>query len=286
MSDSAKFHTLRFLGKVSPSLLWRLFEWQCSRIGLENSRFLLTFDCDTEIDIAVVSEVHTKLSNLGITPVYAVPGELIERGLSRYKELADLGAEFLNHGYKQHTFVDAYRSNYTSTYFYDQLTRFQVIEDIEKGHETLINLLGITPKGFRTPHFGTFQTNSQLTFLHEKLRSMDYSFSSSTSPKFSYLKGPFFSRDNLLEIPVTGCPRWPLGILDSFNFRFSGSSKFTPKIFESEMQKAFEMMEKGRVKRLNIYADPSQVYDWGGFFQSVARFAPYAVANFSSYMEE
>ena len=286
MSENAKFQTLRFVGKVSPNLLWKLFEWQCSRVGLKKSKYLLTFDCDTDFDIEVVSEVHTKLSNLGITPVYAVPGELLERGLSSYKELAERGAEFLNHGYKQHTFVDAARTTYTSTYFYDQLTRSEAIEDIERGHETLINLMGITPKGFRTPHFGTFQTNSELTFLHEKLRSMGYSFSSSTSPKYSYLKGPFFSRDNLLEIPVTGCPSWPLGILDSFNFRFSDSSKFTPKIFESEMKKAFEMMEKGKLKRLNAYADPSQVYDWEGFFESVARFAPFAVANFSNYLEE
>ena len=62
--------------------------------------------------------------------------------------------------------------------------------------------------------------------------------------------------------------------------------KFTPEVFESEMKKAFEMMEKGSLKRINMYADPSQVYDWNGFFESVARFAPFAVANFSSYLEE
>lgn len=286
MRVSVEMQGLRLVGKISPNLLWQLFQLRCSWAEVTSAKYLLTLDCDTDLDIEVVSEVHSKLSNLGITPVYAVPGQLIERGLNTYKALANLGAEFLNHGYVQHTFVDAKRTEYTSTFFYDQISRREALEDIDRGHETLISKLGVTPKGFRTPHFGTFQSEDNLNFLHQKLRSLGYSFSSSTSPKYSFLKGPNFCSHGITEIPVTGCPSWPLGILDSFNFRFSGSSKFTPKIFESEMKKAFEMMEKGKLKRLNAYADPSQVYDWEGFFESVARFAPFAVANFSSYLEE
>ena len=277
---------LRFVGKISPNMLWKLFRLQCSWTGIESAKYLLTFDCDTDLDIEVVSEVHAKLSNLGITPVYAVPGHLIERGLDTYKALANLGAEFLNHGYVQHTTVDANRAKYTSTFFYDQISRREALEDIDRGHETLVSKLGVTPMGFRTPHFGTFQSKENLLFLHEKLLSLGYSFSSSTSPRYSFLKGPNFSSNGMTEIPVTGCPTWPLGILDSFNFRFAGSWKFIPKVFESEMKKAFEMMEKGNLMRMNMYADPSQVYDWEGFFESVARFAPFAVASFSSYLEE
>jgi hypothetical protein len=286
MKEVAHIQALRFLGKVSPTLLWKFFQMQCSRTGLKNPKYLLTFDCDTDLDISVVTDVHKRLSTLGITPVYAVPGELLERGLSSYRALAESGVEFLNHGYKQHTFVDSNRTSYTSTYFYDELSESEVIEDIERGHETLTNLMGITPKGFRTPHFGTFQSNSQLAFLHEKLHSMGYSFSSSTSPKYSYLKGPFFNQSDLLEIPVTGTPSWPLGILDSFNFRFAGSQHFTPEIFEKELTKAHEMMQVGLLARINMYADPSQVYDWDGFFDSVAKFSPFAVSNFASYIEE
>ena len=286
MRSSTELLALRVLGKISPNLLWELFQLQCSWAGINAPKYLLTFDCDTEIDIAVVSEVHAKLSNFGITPIYAVPGQLIERGLDTYKELASLGAEFINHGYVQHTFVDAKRAKYLSTFFYDQISRKKALEDIDHGHETLVSKLGVTPKGFRTPHFGTFQSKENLLFLHEKLLSLGYSFSSSTGPRYSFLKGPNFFSNGITEIPVTGCPTWPLGILDSFNFRFSGSSKFIPEVFESEMKKAFEMMEKGDLKRINMYADPSQVYDWEGFFESVARFAPFAVASFSSYLED
>jgi hypothetical protein len=277
---------LRVAGKVSPKFLWYLFYLQCRRMDAESQKYLLTFDCDTNLDIEVVASVHSKLSAMGITPVYAVPGQLIERGLDTYKALSDLGAEFLNHGYVQHTTVDAKRTRYLSTFFYDQISEREALEDIDRGHETLVKKLGVIPKGFRTPHFGTFQSKENLLFLHDKLRSLGYAFSSSTSPKYSFVKGPHFDNEGLIEIPVTGCPSWPLGILDSFNFRYSGSKKFTPHVFESEMKKAFEMMKTGRLKRINMYADPSQVYDWEGFFVSVSRFAPFAVANFSSYLEE
>ena len=284
--NKVALNTLRVMGKIHPSILWKLFFLQCSISGNKSPKYLLTFDCDTDLDISVVLEVHKKLAILGINPVYAVPGQLIERGIDTYRQIADLGAEFINHGYIQHTTVDDHRAKYISTFFYDEISEKDALEDIDRGHEVLVSKLGITPKGFRTPHFGTFQRKENLEFLHAKLISLGYSFSSSTVPSFSYLNGPSFRTHGIAEIPVTGCPTWPLGILDSYNFRFSGSTKFTPEIFESEMLKAFEMMSRGSLIRMNMYADPSQVYDWQGFFTSVSRFAPFAVVNFSSYLEE
>jgi hypothetical protein len=277
---------LRSIGKVAPKLLWEVFDRKCVNAGFAVPKFILTFDCDTKLDYKVLPFVHEKLASLGITPVYAVPGQLIEEGLTTYKTIAELGAEFINHGYLQHTVVDDERTEYISTLFYDQIQEREIVKDIKRGHNALVECLGLEPQGFRTPHFGTFQLQRNLDFLHNELGELGYTFSSSTSPKYTYLEGPLFSNKNILEIPVTGCPSWPLGILDSFNFRFSGSLKFTPEVFESEMKKAFEMMDKGSLKRINMYADPSQVYDWNGFFESVARFAPFAVANFSSYLEE
>lgn len=276
---------LRSAGKVAPRLLWKVFDAHCVANGFTEPKFALTFDCDTRLDHEVLPYVHERLGELGITPIYAVPGQLIEDGIGTYKEIARSGAEFINHGYLQHTIVDKRRSQYISTLFYDQITAHEIINDIKMGHTALIDSLGIEPRGFRTPHFGTFQLQGNLDFLHNELSQLGYTFSTSTSPKFSFLKGPFFLNKNIIEIPVTGCPTWPLGILDSFNFRFSGSLRFTPGVFESEMKKGFEMMNKGDLKRINMYADPSQVYDWDGFFESIARFAPFAVASFSSYLE-
>jgi hypothetical protein len=276
---------IRSVGKATPRLLWKVFDMKCMAAGFTDPKFVLTFDCDTRLDYEVLPFVHERLAELGIMPVYAVPGQLVEEGIETYKKIAESGAEFINHGYLQHTIVNERRSQYISTLFYDQIPVHEVINDIKMGHTALIECLGIEPQGFRTPHFGTFQLQSNLDFLHNELRELGYTFSSSTSPKLSFLKGPFFSNKSIFEIPVTGCPTWPLGILDSFNFRFSGSLKFTPEVFENEMKKGFEMMEKGDLKRINMYADPSQVYDWDGFFESVARFAPFAVANFSSYLK-
>ena len=284
--NKVALNTLRVIGKIDPNALWKLFSVQCSIAGVKSPKYLLTFDCDTDLDIAVVSAVHSKLIELGINPVYAVPGQLIERGIDTYRQIADQGAEFINHGYTQHTDVDKHRTRYVSTFFYDEISEKDALEDIDRGHQVLVDRLNIVPKGFRTPHFGTFQRKENLTFLHNKLKSLGYSFSSSTVPSFSYLNGPSFLSNGITEIPVTGCPSWPLGILDSYNFRFSGNANFTPELFESEMLKAYQMMSCGSLNRMNMYADPSQVYDWQGFFESVARFAPFAVENFLNYLEE
>lgn len=277
---------LRLVGRFWPRLLWKLFDIRCARTGLVRPKFALIFDCDTQLDFKVLPSVHERLVGLGITPIYAVPGQLIEEGIDTYKTIAALGAEFINHGYLQHTVVDEKRTKYVSTLFYDQMPKHEIANDIKMGHRALVERLGIEPKGFRTPHFGTFQLQSNLDFLHRELKNLGYTFSSSTSPKFAYLKGPYFPNKGIFEIPVTGCPKWPMGIMDSFNFRFSGSLKFTPEVFERELQKAFTMMGKGKLKRINMYVDPSQVYDWDGFFENVARFAPFAVANFESYLED
>src|SRR5215470_17243240 len=90
--------------------LWRL----TAQAGIGKPRFLLSFDCDTDLDIEVVEAVHAKLGKLGIRPVYAVPGELLQRGREAYGRIARGGAEFMNHGWAEHTRLDRARKVYDS----------------------------------------------------------------------------------------------------------------------------------------------------------------------------
>ena len=46
-----------------------------------------------------------------------------------------------------------------------------------------------------------------------------------------------------------------------------------------------EDIEAGRNLVINIYADPSQVYDWPEFFDALEKLAPYNVGSFRELID-
>ncbi len=272
--------------KISPrSLLERGCRLAC-RAGLTRPIFILSFDCDTEKDIHVVWDVHSRLADIGITPVYAVPGRLLEKGEKVYRRIADCDAEFINHGYAEHASFDESRNQYESFYFYDQLPRESVREDIVNGDKALREVLGIDPRGFRTPHFGTFQKEKELHFLHGVLKDLGYAFSTSTVPFFSLRYGPVFDRYGLPELPVSGCPDRPMMTLDSWSFRYAPGKAFTEDDYVRQIEGWVAFLECGGSSYLvNVYADPSQVYNWPEFFEAMKHLVPFSVPSYSAFLE-
>ena len=268
--------------KYFPDYLWARYLTQCSSI--KKTVFLLSFDCDTELDIEVLPQVVAKLQGIGIKPVLAVPGELIEKGQEVYKQFAASGIEFINHGYVQHTHLQLPERIYKSNFFYHKLSRDQISQDINKGHEAIRKHLEITPTGFRTPHFGSFQKSSELQFLWKLLRNMGYEFSSSTTPRGGIKKGPLW-KEQILELPVTGCPSWPTKVLDSWGFGFAPLRSVEKSDYISQINKLLKDIEAGRNIVINIYADPSQVYDWPEFFEALEKLAPYNVGSFKDLID-
>jgi hypothetical protein len=195
-----------------------LFNQYCRQAlaaGIDRLYYVLSFDCDAPEDIVAAMRLHQKLLKIGVQCVYAVPGELLERGAGVYREIAESGGEFLNHGYRQHVSWDAGQNCYSSWNFYERLSYAEIVEDIRLGDAAIQHILGRPACGFRTPHFGTFQRSSQLRLLHSILRRLGYQFSSSTTPYWGFRSGPVFSRVGLPEFPVSGMFTHPLRILDS-----------------------------------------------------------------------
>ena len=250
--------------------------------GLSKPVFILSFDCDTDLDISVVEDVHKKLMSDGIRPIYAVPGELLIQGSDVYKRIHDSGAEFINHGYRRHSDVSLPNRNYIGTFFYEQESRFAVVEDMKKGHEAIQKVLGVKPSIFRTPHFGGFAKSSQLDFLWKTLKALDYELSSSTTPHFGFVNGPISVHYGICELPVSGDPRRPSQILDSWSYAFSGKKSLSKMKYIEAINHLANEMAAGKVFFLNIYADPSQVYDWPEFFEAIVRLRQFNVGSFFS----
>jgi hypothetical protein len=240
------------------------------RVGIDRVFLVLSFDCDTTEDAAVAPEVNRRLADLGVAPTYAVPGALLRQGADTYRHLAGSDAEFLNHGGVDHTYFDEAHGRYASCFFYDDLDPDQVRRDIEEGDEIVEDVLGRRATGFRTPHFGTYQRPRQLRHLHDVLSGLDYRFSTSTTPRFGFWHGPVSRRFDLPEIPVTGTPRAPFEILDTWAF-FAAPDR----VHEADDYLAQAEMLAGAFKTagagvINVYADPIHIHDRPEFFEAVA----------------
>lgn len=255
--------------------------------GLTTLRVVLSFDCDTERDISVAGTVHARCRAAGVMPVYAVPGGLLRAGADVYRALRAQGAEFVNHGDVQHTELDATTRVYTSSFFYDRLPLEVVERDIRGGHDAVSEVLGFEPQGFRTPHFGTFQRSSQLAWLHQLLASMSYRYSSSTMPLHGVRRGPLARSNGIVEVPVTGRPSAPNRVIDSWSYRFAPGRRVDEEDYAGDVRALLAWHERtGEPGLINLYADPSQVEDWPGFFEVLAELAPHAASSFGAVLDE
>lgn len=209
------------------------------------------------------------MMDMGVVPAYAVPGELLAQGAETYRRIAATGAEFLNHGYRSHTYFDETAGAYASCFFYDEQTPETVEADIIGGDRMVAEIIGAKPRGFRTPHFGTFQSEQQLANLHGVLAHLDYDFSTSTAPPFGLRFGPLFERRGLWEIPVSGCGSRPWRILDSWGCFAAPDRNQTPEDYRREALGMAARLGHGP-GLLNFYADPSHILRQPVFFETVA----------------
>ena len=251
----------------------RRYRHLAEKAGFRKLFFVLSFDCDTREDADAALQVHERLKALGVPAVYAVPGVLLAKSADTYRRIADAGGEFINHGFHDHTYFDSALDRYASQFFYDQMPLEAVRGDIVEGDRILRGALGITPKGFRAPHFGTFQKPAQLRFQHAVLKELGYTFSTSTLPLYGYRFGPAFREFGLLELPVSGMGSMPLRILDSWTCFAAPARRFSPDDYAREGRLAGDSLRSIGIGLLNFYADPSHIVDRPEFFETVAYWA-------------
>jgi len=251
----------------------------CKTAGFKKPCFLLSFDCDLDSDSTVVTAIHTQLMSRGIYPLYAVPGEILGSSATIYRDLAQDGSIFINHGFKRHAVPKNGIPSRIGSYFYENLSRSEWQKDIKLGHEAIADIIGQPPDTFRTPHFGSFESPRNLNDLWTFLASKSYSFSSSTRPLFGLRYGPFFNRFGVTEFPLSGCLSQPEQILDSWGLvgqTISGHDRLT-----GELQKYLSLMRSGHPVLLNIYMDPGDIADNPEIINTLGNFAPFSAKNFA-----
>jgi hypothetical protein len=278
------FYRLR--AKLGRQGLWRRYAALAAAAGFKKLFLVLSFDCDTVEDTAVAWEVHTRVLDMGVKPVYAVPGELLQQGEEVYSRIRAAGGEFINHGYAEHTYLNIQKQEYASCFFYDQLSPEQVREDIIQGDACVKDILGHAPQGFRCPHFGTFKKSEQLCFLHSVLGELKYQFSTSTLPFFAFRYGPVFDRFGVREIPVSGTGSNPFEVLDSWACFAAPGRLMTPQDYVAEGAAAARLYKDAGIGLLNYYADPSHIHNQEAFFETIRLWSSLAQPiNFQDLLE-
>lgn len=257
------------VARIAPEFQLKKLVQHARKLGLTRGRMVVSLDCDTPEDTKCVLEVDERLRDLGITPVYAVPGEILRQGASAYEVVLSRGGRFMNHGGRTHTFWDERPGRYASCFFYDEMSRSEVEDDIRLGHSLLREVLGVSAEGFRTPHFGTFSSSSDLRFLHGVLARMGYKYSSSSLPWVGLRRGPVFRDETgLVEIPVSGRFSRPTTVLDSWSVWGSPQPSLLENQFEIELD-SFRVLGGESPFILNIYADPSHIQGKSAFFSGL-----------------
>lgn len=273
--SSPEYTRRHITSAASPKRYYKRHSLRSKIAGISQPSFVLSFDCDTVDDIGVVESVHSRIREMGIQPVYAVPGELLKEGAAIYKEIMKDGSEFINHGGRRHTFFNTAFQREESCFFYDQQSPTDREEDIRLGHDMVLDVLGVEPTGFRTPHFGTFSQAKDLKWLHELLVQMKYRYSSSSTPFWGDKCGPKFlsSAGQIIEFPISGGFGRPLTILDSWRAFGAPNRSMTPSEYLNEVKLLATHVSQMESGLINIYADPLHIAKEPLFFEAMSELA-------------
>jgi peptidoglycan/xylan/chitin deacetylase (PgdA/CDA1 family) len=262
------------MAQPEPVDLFRQYSSLCAAAGVDQVYLNLTFDCDTDQDIAAARDLDVDLRRRGIRAGYAVPGVQLERGAETWQQIEKDGAEFLNHGWQAHA---EYRDDrYWPATFYNEMSEAAVLADIRRGHQTVIDVLGSAPEGFRAPHFGSFQSPEQLELLYGCLRPLGYRYGSTTIPSLGLARGPIVDANGIVELPTTGSYRYPTTLLDSWTYLTDRRNYVLDDQYFELFEDTLRRLTEARLPAiLTYYADPAHVAGQQSFaraLDAVARF--------------
>lgn len=212
--------------------------------------FTLSFDSDFTEDIRAIPSVLDTLSSYSFKTCFACIGKFIEKYPKEHVRIIEEGHEIMNH-----TYTHPDNEEWNPNQRFNELTVEQQKEEIYKCHEVCKNLLDYTPCGFRTPHFAGLHTDS----VYGILKELGYKYSSSTiavkTPNF----GLPFMKDGILELPLSGCPKHPFYVFDSYHsFRAPNAAHKDEKEFYNLFKELIEIGIETN-SYINVYFDPQDV---------------------------
>jgi hypothetical protein len=182
-------------------------------------------------------------------------GYWIEKYPDEHKLVVDHGHEIVNHTYS-HPDNEILNPNRK----FKEISYREKKEEVEKCHEICRNILHYEPIGCRIPHFNRLFTAE----IYSILKELNYKYSSSTSLiNTSSFGNPFIADRDIIEIPLSTCPKHPFTVFDTWHSL--NSQRLIYRLghrSENQYWNLFKMLiEIGITTNsyVNIYIDPKDV---------------------------
>ncbi len=218
--------------------------------GENQAVMTLSFDVDLPKDVEALPWLLDVLAPYSFRASFACIGQWVEREPDAHQRIVDQGHEIVNHTYS-HPWSEVFNSRP-----FLSLTPAEQKEEIERGHEAIVQTLGYEPVGFRAPHLDLSLA------IYPILAAMGYRYSSSALARRVGVL-PFCAVDGVWEFPLAQCPRHPSSVFDTFHafrstswlFRIRGEDEDS---FFDSFDRLMEMgVEHGT--HINLYFDPMDV---------------------------
>jgi hypothetical protein len=244
-----------------PRIFFNLFYAQVKKESInwhgKKTCFTISFDIDFPRDVTALSAVIDILDSYSIKGSFACVGRWIKQYPKEHKKIVANGHEIINHTFT-HPYLWSNNTEYAQVEDYTKkrfkdLTYQEKIEELETCHTICKEVLDYEPIGFRIPHFGSMYTKE----IYPILMKWGYEYSSSIAavktPKFGL---PYFEEE-VLEFPLTACPKHPFGVFDSWHAFNSKHASHKNDFFQTFQMIVEKGIETGMY--LNFYFDP---YDY------------------------
>lgn len=226
--------------------------------ALDRSVAVLTFDVDSSLDVAALPGLMDLLREAGLTAGFAVVGEWLLKHVQEHRLIVEGGHEVMNHGFANHC-PESESGTLFACNFLSDLDLAGQTREIERGHQAIVETLGVAPRGFRGAHFSTLNKN-QLESLYPVLRELGYLYCSSATFQHSpHGRGFPVLAGGIVELPVTTCPDHPFSPFDSWHFLEAPERGHEDEDLPRCLGELLGMAEERPGFFVNIYLDPRAV---------------------------
>jgi len=216
-------------------------------------RIGLSFDVDFRADVEATDGLLAHLGRLGLAASFACVGHWVREYPRQHQAIVAAGHEIINH-----TLTHPDNEEIDPARHFHRLAATELRDQVAGAHRIIEDELGVSPMGFRTPHFGYQHTESVYPLLIE----LGYAFSSSTiasrTPSFGW---PYrVANGRLWEVPVSVCPHHPFSSFDTWHFVRKQPSRHAP----TDLVRALAgLLEESRPLPLCFYFDPQDAASGG-----------------------
>jgi peptidoglycan/xylan/chitin deacetylase (PgdA/CDA1 family) len=221
----------------------------------------LSFDCDYPDDAVAIPGVVDMLKDYSLKASFAAVGYWVERYTKEHEAIVRGGHEVMNHTYSHpdNEILNPGRR-------FRDIPTAEKAEELTRCHEICERLLGVTPTGFRVPHFKNLFTPD----IYSILRDNGYRYSSSTWLTNTTSHGmPFVADHGVVEFPLSSSPIYPFTVFDTWHVMNSPSwaYRFKRRGPDVYLQLFKELLDIARDtgSYMNIYMDPLDVPKIPGF---------------------